>query len=143
MQCITRAFEIDMGHRVMGHENLCRNAHGHRYRIEATISAAALDSLGRVLDYSVVKDVLGGHLLRHYDHAFACCEADTEMRAALACIPDQRIALMRDNPTAENLAVLWLRQFGQLLERVGEQYQVIGVRVYETPNCWADAIAHA
>ena len=59
---ITRRLEIDSGHRLMKHEGKCRNYHGHRYVFEATVEGPGLDEVGRIVDFSVIKERLGGWL---------------------------------------------------------------------------------
>jgi len=56
---ITRKIEFDSGHRVLGHEGKCAHLHGHRYVAEITVESAGLDSLGRVVDFSVIKEKVG------------------------------------------------------------------------------------
>lgn len=70
MRTITRRLEIDAGHRLMNHESKCRNVHGHRYVFEVTVGAENLDGSGRVIDFGVVKQELGGWLDEHWDHGF-------------------------------------------------------------------------
>src|SRR5262249_14498003 len=51
----TRLLQFDAGHRVYQHEGKCANLHGHRYTAEITAQAEALDKIGRVIDFSVLK----------------------------------------------------------------------------------------
>ena len=50
----TRRIQFCAGHRVMGHEGKCRNLHGHNYVVFVTAQADELDSVGRVIDFSVL-----------------------------------------------------------------------------------------
>jgi 6-pyruvoyltetrahydropterin/6-carboxytetrahydropterin synthase len=51
----TRRIEFDAAHRVMEHESKCKHLHGHRYALEATFVAPDLDTLGRVVEFGVIK----------------------------------------------------------------------------------------
>src|SRR5436853_739224 len=68
MITITRRFEFDYGHRVLGHEGKCRHLHGHRGVAEVTVQGLELDSLGRVIDFSVLKREVGEWIDNNWDH---------------------------------------------------------------------------
>ena len=53
----TRKIHFCAGHRVMHHENKCATAHGHNYYVELIAEAPSLDESGRVVDFSVLKDL--------------------------------------------------------------------------------------
>jgi len=56
---ITRIFEWDAAHRIVGHESRCASLHGHRYVAEITCEAEQLDPLDRVIDFSVIRQHIG------------------------------------------------------------------------------------
>lgn len=133
---ITRKIEFDAGHRVMRHESKCANPHGHRYVAEIVCSAPVLDDLGRVIDFGVVKDLVGGWVDDNWDHATILNSDDTEFLAFLAAAGYKVRTLDRRNPTAEYMAQELHRQASRLLSGTG--VHCVRVRLYETPNCWAD-----
>lgn len=135
MITITRKLEADVGHRLMGHESKCRNVHGHRYVFEVEVSADELDTVGRVIDFSVIKEKLGGWLDEHWDHAFLFQKGDP-IESFLEA-HDQRRFMMMVPPTAENIAHLFRGVAIDLMAEHG--IKVESVRVWETPNCFATA----
>jgi 6-pyruvoyltetrahydropterin/6-carboxytetrahydropterin synthase len=134
----TRRLQFCSGHRVHGHEGKCRHLHGHNYVVMLTASADALDNLGRVIDFSVLKARLGGWIDQHWDHGCVIWDGDTEAQAAvLACQP-AKLFLLPSNPTAENMADYLLRVVGpEVLADTG--IGLTAVRLWETENCYADA----
>jgi 6-pyruvoyltetrahydropterin/6-carboxytetrahydropterin synthase len=134
----TRRVQFCTGHRVFGHEGKCRHLHGHNYVVMLTASADALDNLGRVIDFSVLKARLGGWIDQHWDHGCVIWDGDTEAQAAvLACQP-AKLFLLPSNPTAENMADYLLRVVGpEVLADTG--IGLTAVRLWETENCYADA----
>lgn len=133
MSRITRRLEIDAGHRLLKHEGKCHNIHGHRYVFEITVSADQLDEVGRVIDFAAVKELVGGWLDDQWDHGFLAQHGDP----IISFIQNQKlkICVMKDPPTAENLARELYYSAQTLLPR---SITLIGIRCYETPNCWAD-----
>ncbi len=132
---ITRRLEFDAGHRVLGHEGKCRHIHGHRYAAEITIQGPGLDSLGRVIDFGVVKAVVGDWIDKHWDHNLLLNSKDPLLFGPL---DEERVPyLFGGNPTAENMA----RELWQVATNLlASNLQVIRVRIYETPSCYADFI---
>lgn len=159
---ITRRLEIDAGHRLLRHEGKCRNYHGHRYAFLISCQATRLDEVGRVLDFGVVKQKVGGWLDAHWDHGMILQRGDpmVEVLLEMADPEDAKAAraagksldylgtvLSRDeprfyvvdfSPTSENLAKFMFHKAKKILEEDHPEIEVVGVRCIETPNCWSD-----
>jgi 6-pyruvoyltetrahydropterin/6-carboxytetrahydropterin synthase len=131
---ITRRLEFDYGHRVLGHEGKCKHLHGHHGVAEITIQAPELDAVGRVVDFGVVKILVGGWLDSNWDHQLLLNSNDPQL-PYLRNTEDRAPYSMKGNPTAENMAK---ELFGVCIELLASHLKVVGVRIYETPNCWAD-----
>lgn len=133
---ITRRLEFCAGHRVHGHENKCAHLHGHGYTVflECRGINHETDSIGRVIDFSVIKGLVGTWIDEHWDHRFLIFK-DDPLAAYLKDIAVDSIVELRLNPTAENLAEILLAQANTML--APQDVEVIKVTVHETPNCSA------
>ena len=141
---ITRRLEFDAGHRIPDHQSQCRHLHGHRYALEITLGGRIIDAAGQpnngmVMDFSEVKAIAMRHVVEVWDHAFLVFKDDTPIVDFLAALPDHKTVLLDRVPTAENLA----RIAFDILDAVyrdsyGNHLHLEQVRLYETPNCWAD-----
>ncbi len=134
----TRKIEFDAAHRVMLHESKCKNLHGHRYVVEVTAQAPELDALGRVVDFGVLKDKLGGWIDEHWDHQTILFDEDKALGSAIAAETGQPIFYLNANPTAENMAK-------HLLEKVcptlfSGALKIVKITLRETPNCWVEVV---
>lgn len=99
----TRHHDFCAGHRVHGHESKCAHLHGHNYRAHFVVEARTqLDDLGRVLDFSVIKERLCEWLEANWDHRFLVFEQDP-LGAYLQEL-DPTVVRVPFNPTAENMA---------------------------------------
>lgn len=183
MHTVERYHDISCGHRVVGHESKCAHIHGHNYRITFVCAAQyrqievtglddpqprfvssdqrqPLDTVGRVIDFDVIKSRLCQWLEDQWDHKFLCWEKDDMLRALRILINDERNILMAPfyglgvmsndergtfnasfvkvpfNPTAENMAQYLVDVIGpQQLDGTG--VQVISCQVQETRKCSA------
>ena len=131
---INRVLEFDAGHRILGHEHLCRHPHGHRYKVVVTLRGQ-LDELGRVADFGDIKTAIKKWLDATVDHAFIVYRKDKALIDALIKLEHSRVYILDENPTAENLATHFLNRFRHLFPK----WPIVAVTVHETPNCWATA----
>lgn len=137
IKCVRRV-QFCAGHRVWKHENKCAHLHGHNYVALLHATAPQLDSLGRVVDFSYLKEAIGGWIESHWDHGFILHEGDAEALDAVKHVAGQRLYLMKANPTAENMAAHLLHDIAPR-ELEGTDVQVVKVELWETENCYAEA----
>ena len=144
MITVTRSFEFDYGHRVLGHENKCRNLHGHRGKALVTLSNNdKLDNLGRIIDFSVVKELIGTWIDRNWDHNLLLNEDDPIFSVinnyinATSDFQRTPYLMKYGNPTAENMARELFDIIGIILHHNKKELRCVNVTLYETPNCYA------
>jgi len=148
-----RYHDISCGHRVVGHEGKCQYLHGHNYRIHFVCAADDLDTVGRVIDFSVIKEKLCMWLEENWDHKFLAWVDDPVLDAITkACNPDRHEECSVDldsainvensvvwvgfNPTAENMALYLLEEVGPQQLR-GTGVRLVKVTIEETMKCSA------
>ena len=143
---ITRRLEFDAGHRIPDHRSQCRHLHGHRYVIEITLSGNIIDKAGdsangMVMDFSLVKDLAKANLVDEWDHAFLAFAGDRTIVDFLNSLPDHKTVILDQVPTAENLARIAFDRLNAVYrDTYGNHLRLERIRLYETPNCWADSV---
>jgi 6-pyruvoyltetrahydropterin/6-carboxytetrahydropterin synthase len=143
---ITRKLEFDAGHRIPDHKSQCRHMHGHRYVLEVTLAGEVVDiegesSRGMVMDFADVKAIAKQHVVDKWDHAFLAFSGDSAVVNFLTSLPEHKTVILDVIPTAENLAATAFRILDPLYrDTYGNNLRLERVRLYETPNCWADAL---
>ncbi len=136
---ITREFEWDMGHRVTNHSSLCKNPHGHRYRMQVTVTGLVNDSegassQGMILDFGVLKKLVNKHIVDEYDHSFVYWGDDVVMKSFAADNPGLRMHELSFVPTAEMLVQFFADQILHLLKKEAPSLQLRSVVLFETPK---------
>ena len=134
----TRRINFDAVHGLHLHESKCRNAHGHQYIVFIYATAENLDKLGRVIDFSVLKEKFHGWIDDNWDHGFIYYEKDKEMEAALNMIEGQKKFALPYNPTGENL-VKYLHTVVAVKQIKDTGIRNSKVEVWETENAFATA----
>lgn len=161
---VIRSHEICAGHRVVGHESKCRHLHGHNYKFHFKVAPKhgcgkvvtrgkliedGLDSVGRVIDFSVVKTTLCQWLEDNWDHKFLYWARDELINGLRDLASDlgegyvveedhdhfvNSLVQLPFNPTAENLAAYMVNVIGpQLLDEHG--VQLVECTIEETSKC--------
>lgn len=144
---ITTRLEFDAGHRIPDHKSQCRNLHGHRYAIEITLSGDIINASntsenGMVMDFSDVKQIARESVVDVWDHAFLVFKEDQVVLDFLKSLPNHKTVIFPTVPTAENMAAEAFRILkNQYKDIYGNHLTLERVRLYETPNSWADALS--
>jgi 6-pyruvoyltetrahydropterin/6-carboxytetrahydropterin synthase len=94
---------------------------------------------GMLMDFSEVRAIAQREIVDVWDHAFLAWREDRLVLEFLSRLPQHRTVVFDQPPTAEHLALAAFT----LLERAytnryGNGLKLERVRLYETPNCWAD-----
>ena len=141
---ITRRLEFDAGHRIPNHTSQCKHLHGHRYAIEITLSGdiimqEGISEQGMVMDFSDVKRIAKEIVVEAWDHAFLVYRGDQTVLDFLNTLPGHKTVVLDVVPTAENLAMTAFQLLnGAYRDTYGNHLRLERVRLYETPNNWAD-----
>lgn len=142
MITVTRYHDFSAGHRVFGHESKCSMLHGHNYRVHFTCKAGenfvALDEIGRVIDFSMIKSLLCAWLEDNWDHKTLLWERDPWTKLLPNAVGPESIVVVPFNPTAENMAHHLLHTIAPKMLN-GTGVRVIKVVVEETRKCSAEA----
>jgi len=133
----TRRLEWDAMHRIPNHESSCRAFHGHRYVAEIECEADALDELGRVIDFGLVKAKVGSWIDEYWDHTAILAKDDPEAGAVAEVNARMQspVYWLSAHPTAENMVAELARVSQELLSSSG--ITIARIRLWETPNCSA------
>ena len=134
MTTVTKTVRFDAAHVLTNHEGLCKNLHGHTYRVDVSVAMSDDAASDMVIDFKDLKRICEETILARFDHAFiydSTSAAESEIAAVVAKHGMRAVALPFRS-TAENLA----RHFyDELSARVPG---LSAVRVWETPDSCAE-----
>ncbi len=129
MYRVSREISFCYGHRLLNYDGKCRHLHGHNGRAIISLEAPELDSKGMLVDFSEIKRHVQSWIDENLDHNMLLCRADPLLPVLVE--RGERVFVMEQNPTAENIARL-------IFERAaGQGFPVVEVILWETDNCHA------
>ena len=136
MITVTKTVKFDAAHVLTNHQGLCKNLHGHTYRVDVSVAQADDEAGDMVIDFKDLKGIANEVICDRFDHAFVYSTASAGESDIAAAVARQgmRTAPIPFRSTVENLA----RHFhGELKARLPGLSEV---KVWETPdNCAAYA----
>ena len=135
MYYITKILEFDAGHRVLNHESKCANFHGHRYKAECCFTNSSLDDIGRIIDFSCIKAIVGKWIDDNWDHTMILHILDKKFGDILQTAGNKKVYYMQKNPTAENMSKYLFYKANELLSK--QRIKCVEIKLWETPTAFA------
>lgn len=137
---VTKQFGFEMSHALLNYDGLCRNIHGHSYKLQITVKGQPANEPGSpkdgmVIDFSILKKIIQEKIISQLDHSLMINEnAPTDKLNALGEMYE-RHQVVPFQPTSENLVVYIAEKVKPLLP---EHIELFCVRLYETSNSFAE-----
>ena len=103
---ITKEFKFEMAHALYGYDGLCKNIHGHSYRMWVTIKGNVLQKNnhtknGMVIDFGELKNIINNCIVDKYDHSFVLNKNTPHFNIDFSAF--EKVFFLPYQPTSENL----------------------------------------
>jgi 6-pyruvoyltetrahydropterin/6-carboxytetrahydropterin synthase len=105
---ITKEFKFEMAHALHGYDGLCKNIHGHSYRLWVTVKGDVKNENGHtkdgmVMDFGVLKEIVKPNIVDKYDHSLVLNANSPHANLDLSAF--EKVFLLPYQPTSENLVM--------------------------------------
>jgi 6-pyruvoyltetrahydropterin/6-carboxytetrahydropterin synthase len=130
---IAKEFHWEMGHRLPEHFGLCKNIHGHSYKMIIEFEGE-LDEQGMVIDFYDVEKIIAP-IIDELDHAFMVKDDDKLTLEFLEKLNSKRV-VVDFNSTAENISKYLLNEISQ--SKLPSNIKKLSIRVYETESDYSE-----
>ena len=141
---LTKEFSFEAAHALDGYDGPCREIHGHSYRLFVTVKGTPTENAsdpkcGMVLDFGVLKRIVGEEIVSRFDHALVL--RASESGAELFRVLTERfgnVVTVSYQPTCENM----LGDFAaRIAARLPEGVALHSLRLHETATSFAEWFA--
>ena len=134
MIAVTKTVKCDAAHILTNHAGLCKNLHGHTYRVDVSVAQAPDDESDMVIDFKELKRIATETICDRFDHAFIYNTASEGEREIAAVVErhGMRTVAIPFRSTAENLARMF---YGEMKSRIPN---LASVKVWETADSCAE-----
>jgi 6-pyruvoyltetrahydropterin/6-carboxytetrahydropterin synthase len=130
---IAKEFRWEMGHRLPEHFGLCKNIHGHSYKMIVELEGE-LDKNQMVIDYYDVEKIINP-VIEKLDHSFMVTKDDKIVLEFLEKMSSKKF-VVDFNSTAENICTYLLSEIRKT--DLPSNISSVKVRVYETQFDYAE-----
>ena len=143
---LTKEFTFEAAHMLEGYDGLCREIHGHSYRLFVTIKGEPVATpespkYGMVIDFGVLKRIVNEQIIDRLDHSFTMRNTpDAEQIASSLGIGCRfsKIVMVDYQPTCE----IMLADFAERLRgALPEGVSLYSLRLHETATSYAEWFA--
>ena len=129
---------MEMAHALHGYDGLCKNIHGHSYRLWVTLRGPILEDNGHkkdgmVLDFGLLKRLVKPNIIDKYDHSLVLNANSPHANIDLSAF--EKVYLLPYQPTSENLVNDFVSIIKNQLPNNVELYKVV---LSETANSFAE-----
>jgi 6-pyruvoyltetrahydropterin/6-carboxytetrahydropterin synthase len=135
---LTKEFRFEMSHALEEYQGLCRNLHGHSYKLFVTIigdysKTNESNDSGMVLDFKSIKELVEKNVIQDFDHAVVLCK-DSSFASVLQQT-NTKLILFDKQPTCENLIMEFHRRITSILPK---GIKLARLRLHETETSYAE-----
>lgn len=116
MITVTKIFSFAAAHYLPNHLGLCKNLHGHNYKLEITVGKEKLNSNSMIIDFGKLKEIVNKEIIEKYDHSYL-----------------NEFFLV---PTAEEMVIVFYRKLQTIFEELF--ISLVSVKLWETDSCFAE-----
>jgi 6-pyruvoyltetrahydropterin/6-carboxytetrahydropterin synthase len=135
---VNKEFNFEMAHALHNYDGLCKNIHGHSYKLFVCLKGQALKQKGHpkdgmLIDFKDLKKIVQEHIVSPFDHALVL-NSDDELNTTR--IKDFSKTIVLDfQPTCENLCIY----FAELLStKFKKGVQLTYLKLYETESSYCE-----
>ena len=135
---ITKEFKFEMAHALHGYDGLCKNIHGHSYKLCVTVKGEIKNDNGNpkdgmVLDFDILKSIVKPEIINKYDHSLVLNANSPHSEIDLSAF--EKVFFLPYQPTSENLVTDFALKIKSKLPEGIELYKVV---LSETATSFAE-----
>lgn len=136
---VTKIFTFDTAHALLNHDGLCKNIHGHTYRLSVTIGGVPLcdpssPKDGMVIDFSDLKAIVNDSFLKEWDHSLILNECSPLTRELTENF--EKVVIFPAQPTCENMLIEIKNRLHSRFD--SRRHSLVALKLEETPTSYAE-----
>jgi 6-pyruvoyltetrahydropterin/6-carboxytetrahydropterin synthase len=135
---ITKEFKFEMAHALHGYDGLCKNIHGHSYKLWVTVKGEVRNENGHVkdgmvIDFAELKEIVKPEIIDKYDHSLVLNANSPHASIDLSAF--EKVFYLPYQPTSENLVI----DFATLIQsKIPKRITLCKVVLSETATSFAE-----
>jgi len=138
---ITKEFQFEMAHALLGYNGPCKNIHGHSYKLKVTVLGSVKEDTtdsdeGMVIDFGIIKNIVKELIVDKYDHSLVLNEKMEIDKTQFNFM--NKLIIVPFQPTCELLLV----NYAKLIQaKLPTHIKLHSLFLRETPSSYAEWFA--
>ena len=138
---VTKSFGFETGHALYGHDGLCKNIHGHSYKLFVTVIGTPISEAnhaknGMVIDFKDLKTIVKSEIVDVFDHATVLNNNSPHSElATVLSSQEHKVIRVEYQPTSENMVIDFANR---IASKLPSHIKLFKVRLNETATAYAE-----
>lgn len=137
---VTKFYDFEMAHALWNYDGLCKNIHGHSYKLYVTVLGEPIqdendNKNGMVIDFGDLKKIVKHRIVDQLDHSFVIHKNSPHDKLLQLNEMYERHFVFNFQPTCENMVVWMVNIIKPLLPK---GVTLKNVKLYETASSSAE-----
>ena len=139
---VNKEFNFEMAHALSNYDGLCKNIHGHSYKLFVSLKGEPLNQPGHpkdgmLIDFKEIKLKVNQMIIDPFDHALVLNKSDQLNQLNLQ--QHTKTILFDFQPTCENLCI----HFAEILSHAfNANAKLVYLKLYETRSSYTEWFAN-
>jgi len=135
---VNKEFNFEMAHALHNYDGLCKNIHGHSYKLFVSLKGEPMmkdghPKDGMLIDFKEIKRIVNGLIIDPFDHAVVLNKKDQLNDLNISA--HTKTIQFDFQPTCENLCIY----FAEILSSAFKKpIQLVHVKLYETESSYTE-----
>lgn len=140
---VTKQFNFEMAHALLGYDGPCKNIHGHSYELFVTVIGEPIEERtspknGMVIDFKDLKRIVREQIINDFDHALVVSHNTPQDHINELKRNYEKIVVTPYQPTTENYLTDFVRKIQEKLPR---GIKLHSMKIRETVTSYAEWFA--
>ncbi len=137
---LTKEFGFETAHSLLGYDGLCKNIHGHSYKLFVTVIGEPINDNqnvknGMVMDFGDLKRIVKQEIVDVFDHAYAVNKAENIEKLKMLGKIFERFIVCEEQPTCENMVIHFAEK---IKKHLPENIRLFSIKLHETATSYAE-----
>lgn len=137
---VTKYYDFEMAHALWNYDGLCKNIHGHSYKLFVTVIGEPIKDSenkknGMVIDFSDLKGIVKNQIVDVFDHSLVINKNSPSEKLFESGEMFERHHIVDFQPTCENLVLHFVDIIKPLLP---SGIELKSIKLFETASSYAE-----
>ncbi|HFB99685.1 MAG TPA: 6-carboxytetrahydropterin synthase [Phaeodactylibacter sp.] len=136
---LCKIFNFETAHALLNYDGLCKNIHGHSYKLYVTVEGIPLQKEnhpkdGMVMDFKDLKKIVKEKIVTPFDHALVLNKKTPKKVVRPLQAMYEKVVLTSYQPTCENMLLDFAKKISPSLPKGA---RLVHLKLYETETSYA------